>query len=57
MNAIKKTASGSVRITPDVLKEAKVICAITGQSIQRYVTVAVVEKNKRERSKMDKDGN
>lgn len=44
---IKK--SGSVKIEPAVLQEAKKICPHLNQSIQEYVTEAVQDRNKTEK--------
>ena len=41
----KKGESGSVKIDPSVLKEAKVICKKEGYLISRYVTEAVKAYN------------
>ena len=45
MKVKKKAKSGSVKIAPNVLAEAKKICKDSGVLISFYVTEVVKEKN------------
>lgn len=40
--------TGAVRIDPNVLKDAKIICINIDVKVQDYVTTAVKEKNEKE---------
>lgn len=47
MKQKKKELSGSVKIKPEVLKEAKDICKTNGILMSHYVTEAVRKENTR----------
>lgn len=44
-NNTRKGISGSVKIKPDILKEAKEICKVNGLLMSHYVTEAVKKEN------------
>ena len=48
----KKVKSGSVRISPDVLKDAKKLCIDLEINIQEFVDAAVREKVTKEQRKI-----
>jgi post-segregation antitoxin (ccd killing protein) len=51
MKAKKKNSSGSVKVDPTVLEEAKTICKNNGIMVSFYATEAIKEKNKKEKTK------
>lgn len=48
MKAKKKSNSGSIKVDPVVLQEAKDICDKKGLKVNFYATEAIKEKNKKE---------
>jgi len=48
MKVKKKQSSGSIKIDPDVLKDAKEICKKKGVLVSFYATEAVRSKNLKE---------
>lgn len=53
----KKFGSGSVRVTPTVLDEAREICRTRGWLLSNYVTTCIQYQNDVQNAKSGKNGN